>query len=120
MRKLAGLLFIVAAVGLVLTAASFGRTRATAAVWTAKLTPGDVPKQSVRNTSAGGSFRGTLRGYQMKFKLTVSKVASIAPDADRSQRTSAMNTKITHKTAPTVRVTRPRPMSCPTFATRDR
>lgn len=79
MKKFAVLL---AGVGclLVLATGSFAAARAT--VWTAALSSGqEVPKQVVKNAAAHGTFKGTVTGKTLKWKLTYAKLTGPATGA---------------------------------------
>jgi hypothetical protein len=79
MKKLVVLLAGAACL-LVAAAASTAATRAT--VWTAPLSSGqEVPKQVVKMAAAHGSFKGTLTGTTLKWKLTYSQLTGPATAA---------------------------------------
>jgi CHRD domain-containing protein len=79
MKKLV-VLFAGAACLLVAVATSTAAPRAT--VWTAPLTSGqEVPKQVVKMAAAHGSFKGTLTGTTLKWKLTYSQLTGPATAA---------------------------------------
>jgi hypothetical protein len=70
--------FAVAAAALAATPAALPAGGA----WKAHLTAGDVvPKQRVQVPKASGSFTGTLRGFELTFKLTFSKLSGPAVEA---------------------------------------
>jgi hypothetical protein len=77
MRKLVALLAAGAVCALTLAALSTGATRTT--VWTAALSSGqEIPKQVVKDTAAHGTFKGTLSGNKLKWKLTFAKLTGPA------------------------------------------
>jgi hypothetical protein len=77
--KLVGTSFAGAAV-VALVAVSLAGARD--AAWTASLTAADVvPKQSVKNAGANGSFSASLSGYELTFKLKFSHLTGPATGA---------------------------------------
>lgn len=65
---------------LVLAAFAFGSGKTT--VWTAPLSSGqEIPKQVVKDANAHGLFKATLRGTQLKWKLTFAKLTGPATAA---------------------------------------
>jgi hypothetical protein len=80
LKKLGAMLSLVAVSALVATAIALAATRST--VWTAALTAGkEVPKQTVKVAAAHGSFKGTLTGSTLKWKLTFAKLSGPATAA---------------------------------------
>src|SRR5205085_2396561 len=80
MKKLVGLLALGATVALTLVALSGAATKAT--MWTAALSSGqEVPKQVVKDASAHGLFKATLKGSTLKWKLTFAKLTGPATAA---------------------------------------
>jgi hypothetical protein len=79
-RKLVAVLSFAGVAVFALAAVSLASARST--VWSAKLTSADlVPKQAVKNSSANGSFRATLNGYELSFKLSFSHLSGPATGA---------------------------------------
>ena len=80
MKKLVALFAAGALCALSLAALSAASTRST--VWSATLGAAqEVPKQVVKNTSATGTFKGTLKGNKLTWTLTFSKLTGAAAAA---------------------------------------
>jgi hypothetical protein len=79
-KKLVALLVAGAISALALTALALAATRGT--TWTAALSSAqEVPKQVVKDTAATGTFKGTLSGKKLTWKLTFSKLTGHATAA---------------------------------------
>jgi hypothetical protein len=77
-RKLVATL---SAVVVVLAGASIAQARSTA--FSAKLSASDVvPRQAHKNTGASGSFSASVKGYELRFKLTFSHLSGPATGAN--------------------------------------
>jgi hypothetical protein len=74
------LLAAVAAGGtLALVATALALATAQSTIWTAPLSSGqEVPKQVVKTPNAHGLFKATLKGTQLKWKLTYAKLSGPA------------------------------------------
>jgi hypothetical protein len=80
MRKLVAV--AVGAAMVMLTVAAFAFAAGKATVWTAPLSSGqEIPKQVVKDATAHGTFKATLSGTTLKWKLTFAKLTGPATAA---------------------------------------
>jgi len=80
MKKLLTALVAGGALAVVATAVALAAAQST--IWTASLTSGqEVPKQVVKTPNAHGLFKATLKGTQLKWKLTYAKLSGPATAA---------------------------------------
>jgi hypothetical protein len=80
MKKLLPALVAGGAVALIATALALAAAQST--IWTAPLSAGqEVPKQVVKTPNAHGLFKATLKGTQLKWKLTYAKLSGPASAA---------------------------------------
>ena len=82
MKKFVAVLSLVVVAAFATAALSTASTGRVSAGWSAKLTAAqEVPKQTVKNAAASGSFTATLSGRKLKWKLTFSKLTGPATAA---------------------------------------
>src|SRR5262249_33317618 len=73
LRKLTAAAAAATTLALVLAAIAFGSGKTT--IWTSPLSSGqEIPKQVVKDANAHGLFKATLKGTQLKWKLTFAKL----------------------------------------------
>src|SRR5689334_9978888 len=80
LRKLTTAAVLATTLALVLAAFAVGSGKTT--IWTAPLSSGqEIPKQVVKDANAHGLFKATLKGTQLKWKLTFAKLTGPATAA---------------------------------------